>query len=104
MAQPTELHLMATKRILRYVKRTVNFSIMYKMAGNKEWSALQTAIMQDVKMIGRSHHYAFIFSSTVVAWSSRKQPIVSLSNTGAEFVAAADACQAVWMKRVLERP
>jgi len=33
---------------------------------------------------------------------SKKQPIVTLSSTKAEFVAtAARACQAMWMKRVL---
>ena len=33
---------------------------------------------------------------------SKKQPIVTLSTTEAEFVAAAAcACQAVWMRRVL---
>ena len=44
----------------------------------------------------------FLFSSGAISWSSKKQPIVSLSTTEAEFIAAAScACQAVWLQRVL---
>jgi len=46
--------------------------------------------------------YVFLLSSGAVSWMSKKQPIVALSTTEAEFVvAAASACQAVWMRRVL---
>ena len=47
--------------------------------------------------------YVFMMSGGAVAWSSHKQPIVTLSTTKVEFVAASTcACQTVWMRRILE--
>ncbi|KAG5246836.1 Retrovirus-related polyprotein from transposon [Salix suchowensis] len=38
-----------------------------------------------------------------VSWSSRKQQVVTLSTTEAEFIAAAtSACQAIWLRRILD--
>ncbi|RVX17651.1 Retrovirus-related Pol polyprotein from transposon TNT 1-94 [Vitis vinifera] len=75
MASPTEMHLQAAKRVLR-----------------------------DVDDRKSTSGYVFLLSEGAVAWSSKKQPVVTLSTTEAEFVAAAScACQGVWMRRVLEK-
>ena len=48
--------------------------------------------------------YVFMMSGGAIAWSSRKQPIVTLSTIKAEFVAASTcACQAIWMRRILKK-
>lgn len=48
--------------------------------------------------------YIFMLSSGAVSCSSKKQPIVSLSTTEAEFVAVAVCpCQAVWINRILKQ-
>jgi len=36
ISSPTELHIQAVKRVLRYLKGTINFEVFYKMRGNKD--------------------------------------------------------------------
>ncbi|GJY60111.1 retrovirus-related pol polyprotein from transposon TNT 1-94 [Tanacetum coccineum] len=51
----------------------------------------------------RTSGYAFMIGSGAISWSSRKQPIVTLSTTEAELVAAtACGCQAIWLRYILE--
>lgn len=47
--------------------------------------------------------YVFLIGGSAVSWASKKQPIVTLSTTEAEYVAATScAQQAIWLKQVLE--
>ncbi|KAB2620555.1 hypothetical protein D8674_037640 [Pyrus ussuriensis x Pyrus communis] len=105
MEQPTETHLQTAKRVLRYVKGTVGFGVFYKKGGTEElvgYTDSDYAGDQDDRK-GTSG-YVFTLSSGAVSWSSKKQPVVTLSTTEAEFIAAASsACQAVWLRRILEQ-
>ena len=47
--------------------------------------------------------YMFMMGLGAISWSSRKQLVVTLSSTEAEFISAASsACQVVWMRRILQ--
>nr|KYP40643.1 Retrovirus-related Pol polyprotein from transposon TNT 1-94 [Cajanus cajan] len=77
----------------------------YKKGGIEELRAYTDSDyagdLEDRKNTSRN---VFIMSGGLVAWSSRKQPIVTLSATEVEFIAATGcACQAVWMRRVLKK-
>ncbi|WJZ87437.1 hypothetical protein VitviT2T_006816 [Vitis vinifera] len=105
MASPTEMHLQAAKRVLKYLKGTVDLGVFYQKEGNGELMAyIDSDYTRDLDDRKSTFGYVFLLSEGAVAWSSKKQPMVTLSTTEAEFVAAASyACQGVWMRRVLEK-
>lgn len=105
MANPTEQHWLAAKRLLRYLKGTTGLGIFYKKGGCKELIAYtDTDFAGDLDDRKSTSGYVFFLGSGAVSWSSKKQPVVSLSTTEAEYIAAAScACQCVWLRRILEK-
>ena len=104
MEAPTTTHMKAAKRILRYLKGTMDYGLLYhhsnefKLVGycDSDW---------DGDIDGRKSitGYVFFMGDTPFSWSSKKQPIVTLSTCEAEYVAACSCvCQAIWLRRVLE--
>eukprot|EP00253_Pinus_taeda_P013408 PITA_13408 len=103
MERPKEAHWQAAKRILKYVKGTKRFGILYTVS---ECSDLVGYIDSDwdgsVDDWKRTSGYFFHMGLGEVSWASKKQPIVALSIAEAEYVATTTAaCQAVWMRRML---
>jgi hypothetical protein len=82
METPKESHWKEGKRILRYVNRTKDFGIIYSTAQDSNRKSMS--------------QYTFYFGTVIVSWESRKQPIVTISSTETEYVAATSAtCQVV---------
>jgi len=102
---PTELHMNAIKRVLRYLNGTTDLGILYKRNGTEKLEAYTDSdYAGDLDDRKSTSGYVFMLSSGAVSWSSKKQPVVTLSTTEAEFIAAAScACQGVWMRRILEK-
>ena len=105
ITSPTEVHLKAAKRILRYLKGTINYGIYYKKNEDKQLIAYtDNDYAGDITDRKSTSSYVFMLSGGAVSWASKKQPIVTLSTTKAELVvAAACAYQAVWMRRIIEK-
>lgn len=105
MASPNELHMHAAKRVLRYLKGTVELGVFYKRGDVKDLVAYTDSdYAGDIDDRRSTSGYVFLLSGGAVSWASKKQPVVTLSTTEAEYVAAAVcACQCVWMRKVLEK-
>ncbi|XP_074579105.1 secreted RxLR effector protein 161-like [Curcuma longa] len=104
MEKPKESHWAAAKRILRYVKGTINDGILYfsnkimELVGytDSDWA-------RDVKTRKSTSGYAFHLGSAIFSWSSKKQQVVALSTTEVEYIAVTNcATQAIWLRKILD--
>lgn len=96
-------HWQAVKRILRYLKKTKNFSIVYKRSKNACVEGYTDADYAGCHDTRRSTSgYIFMCASGPITWSSQRQSVVALSTTEAEYIALAlGAKEAVWLKSFL---
>lgn len=99
----TTTHLKSLKRVLRYLKGTADFALTYRKTDAPLITGYVDADWANCSETRRSTSgYIFQVSGCPVIWSSRKQPIVTLSTTEAEFVAATTAAQeALWLQKVV---
>ncbi|WVZ76853.1 hypothetical protein U9M48_024780, partial [Paspalum notatum var. saurae] len=99
MEKPTEEHLAAVKRIVRYVAGTIQYGCRYKRDSNcglKGYS--DSDLAGDVDTRKSTTGVLFFLGKSL----SQKQRAVALSSCEAEYIAAATAaCQGIWLARHL---
>jgi hypothetical protein len=92
------------KRILRYVARTLNFGLWYTKSDSNQLSGYTDSDfagnLDDRK---NTSGHVFQLGTNLISWTSKKQPIVSISSAEAEYVVATSPfCQDVWLRRILK--
>ncbi|GLT33974.1 hypothetical protein SLA2020_085240 [Shorea laevis] len=103
MHAPTTNHFQAVKRILHYLKGTLDYglqlfchsSLSLQMSTDADWaSCLDTR---------RSiSGYCLFLGNSLISWSSKKQPTVARSSAEAEYRAIANAVAEVfWVRQLL---
>jgi hypothetical protein len=102
-AAPKESHVLAVKRIFRYLKGTKEFGLWYPKGKD-----LSLIAYTDVDWAGciddrRSTSGAtFYLGECLVSWLRKKQSSISLSTAEAEYIATTTCCtQVLWMKQTL---
>ena len=104
MEKPTTEHLVAIKRILRYVAGTVNYGCHYQRKEGKSTLLGYSDSDHGADVDGRKSttRVLFFLGGNIITWQSQKQKTVALSSCEAEYIAAATAsCQGVWLACLL---
>ncbi|KAH7428366.1 hypothetical protein KP509_10G089200 [Ceratopteris richardii] len=104
MHTPRKPHMDAAKRILKYLKGTINEGLYYPYV-----SVLGLKLFSDADWAGSKEDrrstsgYLTFADSKLISWSSKKQPTIALSSTEAEYRGLAIATQeAMWMKTLFK--
>ena len=100
MKTPHEIHSKVAKRILRYIRGTIQFGIHYSIGGEPllvGFTDLDWAGDPDDRK--STADYVFSMGSGPVTWACKKQQALALSSAEAEYRAAVNASQEVlWLR------
>ena len=107
MQKPKVSHLAAAKRILRYLKGTFDYGILFPTADKGKECKLvgytDSHWSNDVEDRKSTVGYVCILGGAPISWSLRKEPVKALSSSEAEYTTASlSACQATWMMNSVE--
>ncbi|GKA44214.1 putative RNA-directed DNA polymerase [Tanacetum coccineum] len=105
MEKPTTLHFQVVKRILRYIKGTLDYGINYEKGSEFKDLVGFTDSDHGGDPVGGKSTGGMIFylGRNAITWQSQKQKTVALSSCEAEFMAATSAaCQAIWLANLVK--
>lgn len=104
MHHPLDSHFTAVKRILRYVKGSLDQGLCFSKGNSLHVTAFSDADWAGDALDRRSTGgYCVFLGTNLVSWSSKKQPTVARSSTEAEYKALANAiAEVVWIDHLLK--
>lgn len=96
---PSEQHWNGVKRLLRYLKGTIDYGITYSDTERTQQVQIYTDADWGSDPDRKSYSgYAIVMANGVVSWCSRKQRCVAQSTAEAEFVALSECIKEVkWL-------
>jgi len=99
---PTPEHWEAVKRIYRYLLGTRKLALTFG-AGKQGLEGFTDADRASQEHCHVISGYAYILDGGAVSWASKKQELVTLSTTEAEYIAATHAAkEGIWLRRLVK--
>ena len=101
-SDPGEEHWIAVKHILKYLRRTRDYMLVYSSGSLENISYTDSDFQGDIDSRKSTSEYVFTLNGGAICWRSVKQTCVDDSTTEAEYVAASEAAkEAEWLKKFL---
>jgi hypothetical protein len=103
MESPTAEHMVAIKRVLRYIAGTLHYGCYYQREKEAQLTGFSDSdLAGDLDTRKSTTGVLYFLGSSLITWQSQKQRVVALSSCEAEYIAATTAaCQGVWLARLL---
>lgn len=108
VSNPTESDWVEVKRVIRYLKGTIDYKLKLGESGGSSSDANIIGYADadwggDVKDRKSTSGHCFKIHGGTVSRTSRKQECISLSSTEAEYVSLSEACQeSIWLQNLLK--
>ncbi|CAM8975452.1 unnamed protein product [Rhodiola kirilowii] len=103
MHAPTEKHWAAVKRILRYLKGSINSVLLLRPCTDSRLVAfLDAGWASDGDDCRSQHGFAIFYGGNLISWSSKKQNVVAKLSSEVEYRAIAfTATELIWIQQLL---
>lgn len=103
LENPAGAHVNAVKRILKYIKGTMNMGICFEGGGDLFFCGYSDAdYAGDIETRRSTSGSVFMLGNGIISWCSERQKSVSLSTTESEYIAASNAVkELVWLNLLL---
>jgi hypothetical protein len=103
MHTPREPHLTALKRILRYLRGSLDYGLLLRTSPTSELVVYTDADWAGCPDTRRSTSgYVVFLGANLVSWAAKRQPVVSRSSAEAEYRAVANGVvEASWLRQLL---
>ena len=98
---PSETHLTAAKRVIRYLKGTADYGIVYGKSGSDTIGYTDASWGDDNDDRHSTTGVVFLSSGGPINWLSKRQTTVALSTAESEYIALFEGTkEAVWLRQL----
>lgn len=95
-------HWNAVKRIMRYLKGTMNYKLRYTKGSSQMIAYTDADWASDIDKRRSCTGLVVNIADGAVSWMSKRQSTVALSSTEAEYIAlSSTVCEVTWLKQLL---
>jgi hypothetical protein len=104
LKEPTDIHLFAAYRVLRYLKGSINFSLFFYYGADTQLQSFADAAYANNHDLKSQHGICFRLGSSSACFYSitKKQNLIALSSTEAEYIALSECVrELLWFRSML---